>query len=100
MKTVITPVFVNRHGSDIAVVRNLANHQCEGCGMEFLRGTNMARFARYSGGVHPGGPVMGVVHHLDGNAENWRWNNLRYVCTTCDRKLKREREQAKDVVYA
>ena len=60
-------------------VRELAGHRCEGCGMPFNQGTNIAT-------CHvrrDGRPVVGTVHHIDHNPANCSMRNLVYLCQTC-----------------
>jgi hypothetical protein len=60
-------------------VRERAGHCCEHCGMEFVEGTNLAVTARRRNGM----PVIGTVHHLDGNPANCTMANLLYCCQIC-----------------
>lgn len=60
-------------------VRQLANHQCEECGMEFVPGTNLAKTAKN----RVGKPIIGTVHHIDHNRENCCMDNLVYLCQKC-----------------
>ena len=90
-------VFVNPYCAETRIVREMANHQCQVCDMLFIEGSNMAKSARHTGVGHPGGPVMGLVHHIDGNDANWKYRNLLYVCQYCDRKLKAMRSQTDDM---
>lgn len=34
-----------------------------------------------------GADVSLVLDHVDGHAENWRWDNLRMICPSCDAQL-------------
>lgn len=60
-------------------VRERANHQCEQCGMAFQPGTNLA----VSATRRDGRPVIGGVHHIDGNKQNCSMANLVYLCQRC-----------------
>lgn len=62
-----------------ARVREKANHQCEHCGMAFHPGTNIAVSATNANGK----PVIGTVHHLDGNPQNCTPENLLFACQRC-----------------
>ena len=60
-------------------VRELANHHCEECGMEFQNGTNLAK----SEVNRKGNPIIGTVHHIDEDKQNCSLNNLVYLCQKC-----------------
>jgi len=62
-----------------AQVRNRADHKCEGCGMKFHDGTNIAIDAIRSDGH----PMVGTVHHIDENKQNCSMNNLVFLCQSC-----------------
>ena len=62
-----------------ARVRELAGHQCEQCGMEFIHGTNLAVEAKRRDGL----PMVGTVHHIDENKQNCAMSNLVYLCQSC-----------------
>lgn len=62
-----------------ANVRKRANHRCEQCGMEFIEGTNNAKYDLRSNGY----PIIGTVHHIDFNKSNCSMNNLVYLCQSC-----------------
>lgn len=66
-----------------ARVRERAGHRCEHCGMEFREGTNLAVKARRRNGH----PIVGTVHHIDGNKSNCSWSNLVYLCQRCHYRL-------------
>lgn len=69
--------FVN--GTTQIIVRTMAGHCCEVCGMVFADGTNLATFARNKNGK----PIVGTVHHLDYNRSNNDLSNLAYLCQRC-----------------
>jgi len=60
-------------------VRERAQHRCEHCGIEFHEGTNIA-ICHYRA---DGKPVIGTVHHIDGNPANCSMRNLVYLCQKC-----------------
>lgn len=60
-------------------VRARADHQCEQCGMRFAPGTNQS-LDRYRRDGHP---IIGTVHHIDGNKQNCSMANLVYLCQSC-----------------
>lgn len=60
-------------------VRERAGHRCEHCGMTFQPGTNLAETATR----RDGRPVVGTVHHIDGNKANCLMRNLVYLCQIC-----------------
>lgn len=60
-------------------VRERANHQCEQCGMKFIKGTNIAETAVNQHGK----PIIGTVHHIDENKANCSMKNLVYLCQVC-----------------
>lgn len=62
-----------------ARIRELANHRCEHCGMEFHQGTNLAVSVKR----RDGHPLIGTVHHVDGNKANCSYRNLVYLCQRC-----------------
>lgn len=66
-----------------ARVRELANHRCEECGMEFQPGTNLAITERNRNGH----AVIGTVHHIDENKANCAMSNLVYLCQRCHYRI-------------
>lgn len=64
-------------------IRERANHRCEQCGMEFQPGSNVAVSALRKDGQ----PMIGTVHHIDGNKANCCRRNLVYLCQSCHYKL-------------
>lgn len=60
-------------------VRERAGHRCEHCGMTFRPGTNLAETAIR----RDGRPVVGTVHHIDGDKANCCMRNLVYLCQRC-----------------
>lgn len=60
-------------------VRERANHCCEQCGMEFIRGTNIAKNAVNKKGK----PLIGTVHHINENKADCSMKNLVYLCQVC-----------------
>lgn len=60
-------------------VRERADHRCEECGMPFRSGTNLAIQAEQKGGH----PIVGTVHHIDGNKSNCSSRNLVFLCQRC-----------------
>jgi hypothetical protein len=66
-----------------AQVRMRANHLCEQCGMEFQPGTNLALVEKRRNGH----PLIGTVHHIDGNKANCGMSNLVYLCQRCHYRL-------------
>jgi hypothetical protein len=62
-----------------ARIRALANHRCEHCGMVFVPGTNLAVSAK----CRNGRPMVGTVHHIDGNKSNCTRRNLVFLCQSC-----------------
>lgn len=66
-----------------AKARERANHCCEQCNMEFVKGTNLAVSARNRAGK----PIIGTVHHIDMNKQNCSMANLVYLCQSCHYKV-------------
>lgn len=64
-------------------IRERAGHCCEECGIRFHEGTNIAVTARNKDGK----PTIGTVHHIDGNPQNCRVDNLVYLCQKCHLKV-------------
>lgn len=66
-------------------IRNLANHRCEWCGMAFIEGTNLAvsEFQSRRGKDGRLYPMVGTVHHINGQKDDLRWENLVYLCQKC-----------------
>lgn len=62
-----------------AGVRQRAGHCCEECRMEFVPGTNLA----VSAVNRKGAPIIGTVHHIDGDKQNCSMGNLVYLCQRC-----------------
>ena len=62
-----------------AEIRQRAGHRCEHCGMIFHDGTNRA----VSEVNRLGKPVIGTVHHINGNKDDYRWKNLLYARQRC-----------------
>lgn len=60
-------------------VRQLAGHRCEDCGMEFVDGSNLAVSVKR----RDGRPMVGTVHHIDGDRANCTMKNLVYLCQRC-----------------
>jgi hypothetical protein len=60
-------------------INSLANWQCEHCGMLFPRGDTRAITARNRNGQ----PVVLTVHHLNGQKNDCRWQNLLACCQGC-----------------
>lgn len=68
------------HATIRRIVRRRAHHRCQCCGMEFMPGLDMARYERLA---RSGCPVMGTVYFVDGDKQNWRWENMLYLCQIC-----------------
>lgn len=62
-----------------ARIRERAGHQCEQCGMEFQPGTNLAVDQTRRNGH----PIVGTVHHINGNKSDCSYNNLVFLCQSC-----------------
>lgn len=58
-------------------VRARANHQCEGCGMLFIEGTNL------SVELHNGRKMIGTVHHINEDKQDCSMKNLVFLCQRC-----------------
>jgi len=56
-----------------------AGWRCEHCGMEFVPGTTLARYAKRRDGEF----MVLTVHHIDGNKANCDWTNLLACCQRC-----------------
>ena len=68
-----------KRGEIQARVRELAGHKCEHCGIKFIYGSNTAVNAKNSDGK----PVIGTVHHINGNKADCSYENLLYCCQRC-----------------
>lgn len=60
-------------------VRELADHKCEHCGMEFEEGTNIAKTVKR----RDGHAMVGTVHHINMDRADNRMVNLVYLCQRC-----------------
>jgi len=67
-------------------VRRMANFRCEECSMEFDVESNLAVFARNRDGK----PTVGTVHHINGEKNDCRPENLVYLCQRCHLKIQWE----------
>lgn len=68
-----------RTGEIQRAIYERAGYRCEHCGMEFLEGTTLSRWAKQKNGH----PMILTVHHLDGNPANCDWTNLLACCQRC-----------------
>lgn len=64
-------------------IRERADHRCEECGIAFQPGTNLAVDAVRVNGL----PLVGTVHHIDGNKCNCSLRNLVFLCQRCHFRL-------------
>lgn len=62
-------------------IRDMANHHCEECGLEFEHGTNLSIQRK------KGRRVIGTVHHIDWNKSNCTDDNLVYLCQACHYRI-------------
>lgn len=76
-----------------AQIRALANYQCERCGMEFVVGTNKAKTAQQKNGR----PIIGTVHHIDGNIQDCSWRNCVFLCQACHCHVERKWRPGKPI---
>lgn len=60
-------------------IRELADHRCEHCGLAFIPGTNFAVAHKRRDGI----PVVGTVHHINGDKANCSYRNLVFLCQKC-----------------
>jgi len=60
-----------------------AHYHCEQCGIRFLEGSNLALDDK----KRDGSPIIGGVHHIDGNKANCTMRNLVFLCQRCHFRL-------------
>lgn len=73
-------------------IKAAAAHTCEHCGLVFSATSNLAEPTQPNGVTtspvnRNGKPIIGTVHHINGNRADNRYENLVFLCQRCHMAL-------------